>query len=142
LNSCGPNDKQLQQAVTTGVSAVSSAVSSDVQKGVVTLSGVVNSPELKDAAEKAAAAVKGIKSVVNNIEVKVPEPVINPDDVLNKTISAAIAAGGDVFKNVVVAVKDSEVTLTGDVKKANLKKLLQIVSEAQPKKVNNNLTIK
>jgi osmotically-inducible protein OsmY len=142
FSSCKPSDEKLQQAVTTGLTAVSSAVSSEVKKGEVTLSGLVDSEELKVAAEKVAAAVKGVKSVVNKIEVKLPEPVINPDDVLKETISAAVTAGGEAFSKVVVAVKDSEVTLTGEIKKANLQKLMQIVNEAQPKKVNNSLTIK
>jgi osmotically-inducible protein OsmY len=142
--SCKPSDQELQKAVTTSLSTVSSAISSEVKKGEVTLSGVVNSEELKTAAEKAATAVKGVAKVVNNIQVKLPEPepVINPDDVLKSTIAAAVAAGGDAFSKVVVAVKDSEVTLTGEVKKANLQKLMQIVNEAKPKKVNNSLTIK
>ena len=142
FNSCKPSDEKLQKEVTAGISAISSAISSNVKKGEVTLSGIVDSEELKAAAEKAAAAVKGISKVVNNIEVKLPEPVINPDDVLKQIIAAAVAAGGDVFNKVVVAVKDSEVTLTGEVKKANLQKLMQIVNEAKPKKVNNSLTIK
>jgi osmotically-inducible protein OsmY len=142
FSSCNPSDEKLQQQVTAGLTAVSSAISSEVKKGEVTLSGVVDSEELKAAAETAIKAIKGIKSVVNNIEVKLPEPVINPDDVLTQTISAAIAAGGDAFKNVVVAVQDSEVTLTGEIKRANLQKLMQIVNEAQPKKLNNSLTLK
>jgi len=145
LNSCKPSDEKLQKDVTTGVTAISSAVSSTVKKGEVTLSGVVNSEELKVAAEKAAAKVKGVSKVINKIEVQLPkpvEPVINPDDVLQKTIAAAVAKGGDAFKKVVVAVKNSEVTLTGEIKKANLQKLMQIVNEAKPKKVNNSLTIK
>jgi len=141
FNSCKPSDEQLQKQVAAGITAVSSAVTSEVKKGEVTLSGVVNSPELKDAAEKAAQAVKGVSKVVNNIQVQLPQPKINPDDVLQQAIAAAVTAGGDAFKKVVVAVKDSEVTLTGEIKKANLQKLLQIVNEAKPKKVNNSLTI-
>jgi len=144
FNSCKPSDEQLQKQVTAGITAVSSAISSEVKKGEVTLTGVVNSPELKDAAEKAATAVKGVSKVVNNIEVQLPkpEPVINPDTVLQQTIAAAVTAGGDAFSKVVVAVKDSEVTLTGDIKRANLQKLMKIVNEAKPKKVTNSLTIK
>jgi osmotically-inducible protein OsmY len=142
FNSCKPSDEKLQKEVTTGITAVSSAISSSVKKGEVTLSGVVNSEELKAAAEKAAAAVKGVSKVVNNIEVQLPKPVINPDVVLQQTISAAVTAGGDAFSKVVVAVKNSEVTLTGEIKRANLQKLMQIVNEAKPKKVNNSLTIK
>ncbi|GHT54606.1 hypothetical protein FACS189446_4630 [Bacteroidia bacterium] len=142
FSSCKPSDEKLQNEIKTGLTAVSSAVSSEVKKGEVTLTGIVDSEEAKVAAEKAAAAVKGVKSVVNNIEVKLsePEPVINPDDVLKDTISKAITAGGEAFGKVVVAVKDSEVTLTGDIKRVDLQKLMQIVNEAKPKKVINSLT--
>jgi osmotically-inducible protein OsmY len=142
FSSCKPSDEKLQKEIATGLTAISSAISSEVKKGEVTLSGIVDSEELKVAAEKVAGTVKGISKVINNIEVKLPEPVINPDDVLTQTISAAVAAGGDVFKNVIVDVKDSEVTLTGEIKRANLQRLMQIVNEAKPKKVNNSLTIK
>jgi len=143
--SCKPSDEKLQKDVTTGITAVSSAVSSTVKDGEVTLTGVVNSPDLKAAAEQAAKAVKGITNVVNNIEVQLPpapQPVINPDDVVQKTIADAITAGGDAYSKVVVAVKDSVVTLTGEVKRANLQKLMQIVNEAKPKKVISTSLIK
>jgi len=144
FNSCKPSDEKLQKDVTTGISAISPAISSAVKNGVVTLSGVVTSDDLKASAEKAAAAVKGVSKVINNIDVQVPMPVpvINPDDVLQKAIAAAITAGGEAFSKVVVAVKNSEVTLTGEIKKANLQKLMQIVNEAKPKKVTNTLKVK
>jgi len=142
LSSCKPSDEQLQKAVTTGLSAVSSAVSSEVKKGEVTLSGVVNSEDLKAAAEQAAKAVKGVTSVVNNIQVQLPAPVITPDQAFQTVLSTAVAAAGDAFKNVAVAVKDSVVTLTGDLKKADLKKVMQIVNDLKPKKVVNSLTTK
>jgi len=141
FSSCKPSDEKLQQQVTTGLTAVSSAISSEVKKGEVTLSGVVNSEDLKAAAEKAAAAVKGVRSVVNNIQVQLPAPVITPDQALQTAISTAVTAGGDAFKKVVVAVQDSVITLTGEVKKVDLKKLMQVVNEIQPKKVVNSLTI-
>ena len=42
----------------------------DVKQGVVTLSGAVESGHLKDKAGKLARKVKGVKQVVNNIEIK------------------------------------------------------------------------
>ena len=41
-----------------------------VKQGVVTLTGSVDSKNLKSRAEKVAKKVKGVKSVVNNIEIK------------------------------------------------------------------------
>jgi osmotically-inducible protein OsmY len=41
-----------------------------VKDGVVTLGGVVEQKSLKDRAAKLTKKVKGVKSVVNNIEIK------------------------------------------------------------------------
>jgi len=146
FNSCKPSDEQLQKQVVAGITAIAPSLSSDVKNGEVTLSGVVNSPDLKDAAEKAAAAVKGISKVVNNIDVQLPpppKPVVTPDNALQQALSSAVAAGGDAFSKVAVAVKDSVVTLTGEIKRADLRKVMQIVSQAKPKKIDSkSLTIK
>jgi hyperosmotically inducible protein len=42
----------------------------DVKQGIVTLSGTVESNKQKDKATHVAKKVKGVKEVVNNIEVK------------------------------------------------------------------------
>jgi osmotically-inducible protein OsmY len=42
----------------------------DVKQGIVTLSGSVDNSHLKDKAGKLARKVKGVKQVVNNIEIK------------------------------------------------------------------------
>lgn len=139
LYSCKPSDDKLQKAVETALTTANSAVNSTVKDGVVTLSGTVDSEEAKAAAEQAVKAVKDIKSVANNIEVKLPV-VINPDETLTTAVNSALSAAG--FSGVTVAVKDGEVTLTGDAKKADLAKIMQAANEAKPKKVNNQLTIK
>lgn len=46
------------------------ALSVDCNQGVVTLGGTVESSRQKDKAAKLAKKVKGVKQVVNNIEVK------------------------------------------------------------------------
>lgn len=142
LFSCKPSDEKLQTAVQTALTAAGSNATSSVKEGVVTLSGTVDSEAAKIAAETAVKAVKDIKSVSNNIEVKVPQApvVINNDEVLTTAINAAITAGG--FSDITVSVKDGEVTLNGDAKKADLAKIMQIANEAKPAKVINNLNIK
>ena len=45
-------------------------VTVEVKDGVVTLSGPVESKPQKDKAEHIAKKVKGVKKVVNNIEIK------------------------------------------------------------------------
>jgi osmotically-inducible protein OsmY len=46
------------------------ALNADVKQGVVTLSGTVDQDKQKDRAERVARKVKGVKQVVNHIEVK------------------------------------------------------------------------
>ncbi|NSL89653.1 BON domain-containing protein [Chitinophaga solisilvae] len=140
---CKPSDSKLQKAVNEKLSAIP-GITADVKGGVVTLNGEVADEAAKSAAEEAAKAVSGIKSVNNNITVKVPEVaapvVINPDDVLKKTLDSAYAAAG--FSTVQVSIANGEVTLNGEAKKSDLRKIIQTAQEARPKKVNNNLKLK
>jgi len=143
LFACKPNDSKLQQAVNEKLTTTP-GVSATVQDGVVTLSGEVTDETAKQTAEDAAKNVKGVKSVVNNINVKVPPPppppvAINPDDILKKTLDSAFAAAG--YTGVTVTVANGEVTLDGTARKADLRKIMQVAQETKPKKVKNNLKL-
>ncbi|WP_343688025.1 BON domain-containing protein [Chitinophaga sp.] len=46
------------------------------------------------------------------------------------------------YPGVTASVSNGEVTLTGEISKAKLPKLLQAVNATNPKKVNNQLTVK
>lgn len=140
LYSCKPNDQKLQQEVNTVLTT--SGVTAVVKDAVVTLTGTVESKESKDEAEALCKKVKDIKSVVNNIEVKEPVPaiVISPDEALKTIVTSGLAAAG--YPDIVAQIDSGQVTLTGNVKKADVTKVMQIVNEAKPKKVINKLTIK
>ena len=141
LYSCKPSDEKLQASVNTAL-VDQPGITASVKKAVVTLTGIVESDEARISAETIAKGVKDIKSVINKIEVKIPEPavVINPDDALKELISTGLASAN--FSDITVAINDGEVTLTGNVKKADLQKVMQIANESKPKKVINKLTIK
>lgn len=134
------NDSKIQKELATALSIVQSDLTVEFKDGVATLNGTVEDPDVKTSAENVAKVVKGVKSVVNNIQVKEPVVVINPDETLQSTITAALALGG--FKDVQVAIKEGEVTLSGDIKRNDLQKVMQIANEAKPKKVINQLNIK
>jgi osmotically-inducible protein OsmY len=106
----------------------------------VTLTGEVSSAANKARAEELAKGVEGVKSVVNNLTVKVPVPVIAADDPLKTQVTANLAKYG--ITGVTVTVANSEVTLTGDIPRAKLQDAMKAANEAHPKKVNNKLTIK
>ncbi len=140
MSSCKPNDAKLQQQVESAIKAAYPEVSATVKDGVATLTGAVDSEAVRTAAESTARSIKNIKSVNNNITVKAPAVTINPDNEISRTISSALNAGG--YQGINVSVQNGEVTLRGDVKRADLQKVMQIANESNPKRVINELTIK
>ncbi|HVI48320.1 MAG TPA: BON domain-containing protein [Chitinophaga sp.] len=140
---CKPSDSKIQQAVNEKLSTIP-GITAEVKGGVVTLSGEVADEAAKTSAEEVLKGVSGVKSVSNNITVKAPMPeapvTINPDDVLKKTLDSAFAATG--FSTVTVSVANGEVTLEGEAKKSDLRKIMQTAQESKPKKVNNKLKLK
>jgi len=140
LYSCNPSDEKVQNAVETALTTSgNTAIGATVKDGIATITGTVESEEAKAAAESAVKAVKFVKSVDNKIQVVVPVK-INPDDTLTTTINEGLKAAG--FPDVKVAVSNGEVTLTGDIKKADLQKVMEIANGASPAKVINQLTIR
>jgi osmotically-inducible protein OsmY len=135
LHSCKPKDADIQSAVQTAISAIN-GVNASVSKGEVTLSGTVASEEAKAQAETAAKAAKGVKGIINNIQVVLP--IIASDDVLSAGLKTALAA----FSTVSGTVKDSVVTLTGEIGRSDLAKVIEAVQALRPKKVENQITVK
>jgi len=145
MQSCKPNDSKVQSEVEKTLQTNYSSVSTSVKEGTVTLSGTVNSQDEKMAAERAAKSVSNVKSVVNNITVRepmrqAPAPAVNADSTISSTITTKLHDAG--YKDVKVAVNNGEVTLTGDLKRADLTKVMQIANESNPRKVTNNLNLK
>ena len=86
-----------------------------------------------------------MKSVSNSLTVPPPPPppapvVINPDETLQNAVSAILA--DQKQSTVTAAVKDGVVTLTGEIKKADLPALIQKLNEIKPKKIENKLVVK
>ncbi len=63
---------------------------------------------------------------------------VSPDDDLTTSLKDATKD----FSGVTATVNNGEVTLTGEISRDRLPKLMQSVNALHPKKVNNNLTIK
>lgn len=140
--SCKPKDADIKAAVEQAISTHpgAEAVTVDVKDGVVTLAGEFKDETCKTDCEAVAKGIKGVKSVVDNGTVTPPPApvVISADDTLTKTVADAIKD----FPTVKAEVKDGVVTLTGEINKANLIKLMQSVNGLKPKKVDNKLTVK
>ncbi|RFM30589.1 BON domain-containing protein [Deminuibacter soli] len=142
-----PSDADIQAAIATAVSTIpgASAASAAVKDGVVTITGQFTDDAAKSQYETAVKNVKGVKSVQDNANVQpqVQAPVTAPveisaDDALNKGLSDAVKD----FNGVQASVKDGVVTLTGEIKRSDLPKLMQSVSSLRPKKIDNKLVIK
>ncbi len=147
LVACGPSDAKIQEEVNAKLASTSPGVSGQVAKGVVTLSGEVTDPNAKNDAATAVQDIKGVKSVDNKITIAMPPPPppaapveIAPDVALRNSVDSGFAANG--ITGITATIKDGEVTLTGTAAKTSLRKIMQVVHEAHPKKVNNQLTLK
>lgn len=147
--SCKPNDAKIKSEIEAKLKTEQGldAVTVDVQKAAVTLAGTTETDGAKTTAETDAKAVKGVESVSNNITVNAPvvaptitnnAPTINADS----TLVGAIKDATKDFAGVKAEVKDGVVTLTGNIQRSDLPKLLQNIAASKPKKIENKLTIK
>ena len=137
LAACGPSDADIKADAEKAIAGVQGATV-DVASGVATISGQVANEAAKTTAETAVKGVKGVKSVIDNATVAPPPVVISADDSLKTNVAAALKA----YPALTADVKDGVVTLTGDVKKAELPKVMQAVSALHPKKIDNKATVK
>jgi hyperosmotically inducible periplasmic protein len=144
FTACAPKDADIEKEIATAISAYP-GVSVSVKDGMATITGQVADDATRAAVETAAKAVKGVKSVSNELTIPPPPPppapvVINPDETLQKAVSEILASQKQ--PKVQAVVKDGVVTLTGEIKKADLPGLMQKLNEIKPKKIENKLVIK
>ena len=82
-----------------------------VRHGHVTLSGVVEWPHQRVAAERAVRYLKGVRGIVDHLVVK---PVVSPKDVQRQIVAALDRAAGLEARRVYVIAIGGHVTLTGN----------------------------
>ncbi len=145
MTSCGPNDTKIQAAVESAIKSNPdmAGLNATVKDGVATITGECKDEASKSAVESTVAQVKGVKQVVNNCTVAPPPPppapvIVSADETLTRNVSDALKD----YPGVTASVKDGVITLTGDIKRANLQKLMQTLNSLKPKKIENKLTIK
>ncbi|MFM2338200.1 MAG: hypothetical protein RL115_1393 [Bacteroidota bacterium] len=128
-----PKDADIKAAVekTLAADPMSAGTTVAVEKGVVTLTGQCKDDLCKAACEKAVAAVKGVKSVVNNCTVA-PKVEVTADDPLTTAVNDAIKS----FSGVTASVKEGVITLGGAIAKADLQKLMMALNALKPKKID------
>ena len=135
---CGPKDADIKASADSAIAGMQ-GVTVDVANGVATISGQFADETAKAAAEAQVKAVKGVKSVVNNGTVAPPPPpvVISPDETLKMAVDSALKA----WSGLTATVAEGVVTLSGEVKKADLPKVMQALSALQPKKIDNKAKV-
>jgi osmotically-inducible protein OsmY len=136
---CAPKDADIKVAADQAVASVP-GVTVDVANGVATISGEFADETAKASTEALVKAVKGVKSVVNNGTITPPPPpvVISEDDTLRLKVAEALKD----FPTLVADVKDGVVTLTGEITRTDLSKVMQALSALHPKKIDNKATVK
>ncbi len=116
-----------------------------VDKGVVTLTGVVDSYAKKVAAEKAVKSVIGVKAVADDVEVKYGAAYKKTDKEIAKAVVNALEWNASVpQEKVEIEVRDGWVYLSGELqwfyqKEAARKAVENLLGV---KKVVNNITLK
>jgi hyperosmotically inducible periplasmic protein len=142
--SCGVKDSTISEAITEKAQTTPelASIRAAVNDGVVTLTGECKDDAAKQAVENAVKDIKGVKSVVNNCTITPPPApapvVISPDEELNKSVTDAIKD----YPSVKASVQDGVITLTGDLKRSSLQKLMMSLNTLKPKKIVNQLTLK
>jgi hyperosmotically inducible periplasmic protein len=131
-----PKDPEIKASVLTALNANSqtTGLAVSVTDGVATISG-----EVKDASAKAevttiASGVTGVKSVQNNVTVAAPAPApveITADDPLTSAVRDATKD----FPGVTATVNDGVITVKGELKTADWRKLKIALDGLRPKKV-------
>lgn len=136
---CKPKDADIKAAVEKSIASVPELTGTtvDVKEGVVTLGGELKDETAKTLAETTTKIVKGVKSVTNSITVAAPV-IIAVDEVLTKNVADAVKD----YPTVVAQVNDGVVSLTGEIKKDDLPKLMMTLSSLKPKQIANKLTVK
>ena len=145
--SCGPKDADIQKSIDTAVKADAdlSGLSVSVKDGVATISGESKDDAAKLKAESLVKGIKGVKNVINNVSVAPPPPPppasveVTADDPLAK----ALADATKDFPSVKASVKDGVISLSGEISKTNLRKLMMVLNTLKPKQIlQTDLTIK
>ncbi|MFM9909521.1 MAG: BON domain-containing protein [Chitinophagaceae bacterium] len=146
FSSCkGVKDSDLQTSIETALKADPdlSSLAVTVKDGVATIAGECKDDALKAKCEELAKGIKGVKNVINNCTITPPPPTPAPVEIaVDDPLMKAVADATKDFPTVKAAVKDGVITLTGEIKKANLSKLMMVLNTLKPKKIENQLTIK
>lgn len=139
--SCGPDDLKLELTAKEVLLENAPTTSVSVNRAIATLSGTVETEEIKTSVEEKIKAIEGIKSVVNQLEVVPSAPILSKvdQDLLN-AIEGVLKASN--YANVKATVLNQEVTFDGTVPTdKDVKKISAIANQIKVAKLTNNVTV-
>lgn len=131
--SCKPKDADIQTKVAEAVKATA-GVTVSVTDGVATLTGEVADEAAKAAAETAAKAIKGVKSVVNNLTVTPPPPPppASITTLLDEATQQKVKDGlKDITSVVLAGFTEKGAIINGEVTAAQNMKIKQMLASAK-----------
>jgi osmotically-inducible protein OsmY len=125
--SAAPDDSEIEKGVATAFLDFEPTSSLDVEvevkDGILTLRGQVDSLVVKNLADEAAGTIRGVRGIVNHLEVK---EVNRGDDVIEGDLSRLFSLHHPEQKEVFqYRVNDGVVTLIGTVRSFSLKRLAE-----------------
>ncbi len=133
--SCKPKDADIKTSIEAALKAdpMMTGTTVDVKDGVATLTGQCKDDACKAMCEKTVAAIKGVKSVVNNCTVTPPPP---PPASLTTTLSDAVMQqvkdGLKDIKSVTLAgFSGKGAIINGEVSAAQNMKIKQMLAAAK-----------
>ncbi|MEO6948610.1 MAG: BON domain-containing protein [Ginsengibacter sp.] len=143
LFSCKPKDASIQTSVNANLAASPecNGATATVEDGIATLTGEVKDDACKSLAATKAVEVKGVKSVVNNLTTSMSGAVTDATMNSGNELAQGVTDATNDFPTVKTSVNNGEITLTGSIKRSDLKTLMQSLNSLHPTKINNKLTI-
>ena len=131
-------DADVKTAVETALQAnpETAGLMVDVKDGVATVSGEAKDEAAKAKATELATAVKGVKSVENNVAIAPPPPPAQVEITTDDPLAAAVKDATKDFPTVTATVKDGVISVSGELKSDSWKKLKMALDGLKPKKVD------
>ena len=131
-----PKDANLKTSVEKALQAdpQTAGVRVNVTDAVATLTGEVRDAAAQSAAGTIAGGVKGVKSVQNNVTIASAPVVITPDDPLTSAVKDATKD----FPGVTATVNDGVITVTGEIKADDWRRLKMALDGLRPKRVDGS----
>jgi hyperosmotically inducible protein len=119
-------DADIKTAIETALKADPMAANTmvSVEKGVATITGECKDEMCKAHCADMVKAIKGVTSVVNNCTVAPPVVAPLTTDTAVDALSKSVADALKDYPGVIGAVKDQVLTLTGEISKDKLQKLM------------------